>query len=134
VTLHRHIHGPRIVALPTGDRSIEVLDFDFDPNSPPVDLDRSFERRIHTEPTIIRAGTVFCDNVVSALPYRKTIKREALHDHDFAGYMIDEERIVAVSVVSVSRFTLEQVRCIADPSRSPLVPPYRLRVTKGSAS
>ncbi|KAJ2918865.1 hypothetical protein MD484_g1530, partial [Candolleomyces efflorescens] len=102
----RHIHGPRILALPTGDRTLEVLDFDFDnpipsPSGVVVSSNpnrNSFEQSIHTESTIIQAGPVFSQNVVSALPYRKTIKREALRDQDFAGYMVDEERIVGVSV------------------------------------
>ncbi|RXW16155.1 hypothetical protein EST38_g9692 [Candolleomyces aberdarensis] len=92
----RHLRGPRVLALPTEGPGIEVLDFDFDPDSPPVNPDPSLQQDICIGPTVIPAGDVFRDDVVSTLPYIKTTRRGVL-DEDFAGFAIDEERIVAIS-------------------------------------
>ncbi|RXW16160.1 hypothetical protein EST38_g9693 [Candolleomyces aberdarensis] len=93
----RYLRGQRVLALPTEGPGIEVLDFDFDLNSPPVNLDPSLQQDICTGPTVIPAGNVFRDDVVSSLPYIKTTRRGVL-DEDFAGFAIDEERIIAISV------------------------------------
>ncbi|RXW16159.1 hypothetical protein EST38_g9699 [Candolleomyces aberdarensis] len=93
----RHLHGQRVLALPTEGPGIEVLDFDFDPDSPPLKPDPSLQQDICIEPTVIPAGNVFPDDVVSTLPYIKTTRRGVL-DEDFAGFAIDEERIIAISV------------------------------------
>ncbi|RXW16161.1 hypothetical protein EST38_g9694 [Candolleomyces aberdarensis] len=93
----RHLRGPRVLALPTEGPGIEVLDFDFDPDSPPVNPDPSLQQDICIGPTVIPAGNVFRHDVVSSLPYIKTTRRGGL-DEDFAGFAIDEERIIAISV------------------------------------
>ncbi|KAJ2924472.1 hypothetical protein H1R20_g12610, partial [Candolleomyces eurysporus] len=93
----RYLRGQRVLALPTEGPGIEVLDFDFDPDSPPVNMDPSLRQDIRIGPTVIPAGNVFQDDVVSSLPYIKTTWRGAL-DEDFAGFAIDEERIIAISV------------------------------------
>ena len=85
------------MALPAEGPGIEVLDFDFDPDSPPINLESSLQQDICIEPTVIPAGNVFINDVVSSLPYIKTTRRGAL-DGDFAGFAIDEERIIAISV------------------------------------
>ncbi|RXW16156.1 hypothetical protein EST38_g9697 [Candolleomyces aberdarensis] len=93
----RYLRGQRVLALPTEGPGVEVLDFDFDPDSPPVNPDPSLQQDICTGPTVIPAGNVFRDDVVSSLPYIKTTRRGVLDD-DFAGFAIDEERIIAISV------------------------------------
>ncbi|RXW20047.1 hypothetical protein EST38_g5816 [Candolleomyces aberdarensis] len=93
----RHLRGQRVLSLPAEGPGIEVLDFDFDPNSPPVNLDPSLQQTICIDPTVIQAGDVFEKDVVSSLPYIKTSRPGAL-DEDFAGYIIDEEQIIAISV------------------------------------
>ncbi|KAJ2924473.1 hypothetical protein H1R20_g12613, partial [Candolleomyces eurysporus] len=95
----RHLCGQRVLA-PAEGPGIEVLDFDFDPDSPPVNLDPSLQQEICIEPTVIPAGNVFIDDVESSLPYIKTTWRGAL-DKDFTGFAIDEERIIAISVSSI---------------------------------
>ncbi|RXW16163.1 hypothetical protein EST38_g9696 [Candolleomyces aberdarensis] len=92
----RHLHGQRVLALPTESPGIEVLDFEFDPDSPPVNQDPSLQQDICIGPTVIPAGNVFRDDLVSTLPYIKTTRRGVL-DEDFAGFAIDEERIIAIS-------------------------------------
>ncbi|KAJ2927353.1 hypothetical protein H1R20_g9740, partial [Candolleomyces eurysporus] len=96
----QYLHGQRVLALPTEGPGIEVLDFDFDPDSPPVNMDPSLQQDICIDPTVIPAGNVFQNDVVSSLPYIKTTRRGAL-DEDFAGFAIDEERIIAISVSNI---------------------------------
>ncbi|KAJ2932864.1 hypothetical protein H1R20_g4229, partial [Candolleomyces eurysporus] len=93
----RYLCGQRVLALPTEGPGIEVLDFNFDPDSPPVNMDPSLQQDICIGPTVIPAGNVFRDDVVSSLPYIKTTRRGVLNE-DFAGFAIDEERIIAISV------------------------------------
>ena len=88
------------MALHTEGPGIEVLDFHFDPNSPPANPDPSLQQDICIEPTVIPAGNLFNDDVISSLPYIKTTRRGALNE-DFAGFAIDEERIIAISVSSI---------------------------------
>lgn len=88
------------MALPAEGPGIEVLDFNFDPNSPRVNTDPSLQQDICIDPTVIPAGDVFSDDVVSSLPYIKTTMRGVLNE-DFAGFAIDEERIIAISVSSI---------------------------------
>ncbi|KAJ2935575.1 hypothetical protein H1R20_g1519, partial [Candolleomyces eurysporus] len=90
------LNGQRVLTLPTEGPGIEVLDFDFDPNSPPVNMDPSLQQEICIDPTVIPAGNVFQNDVVSSLPYIKTTRRGVLKE-DFAGFAIDEERIIAIS-------------------------------------
>ncbi|RXW12657.1 hypothetical protein EST38_g13195 [Candolleomyces aberdarensis] len=66
-------------------------------NNSQVHQDPSLQQDICIGPTVIPAGNVFSDDVVFSLPYMKTIRREALEE-DFAGFAIDEERIIAISV------------------------------------
>ncbi|KAJ2924474.1 hypothetical protein H1R20_g12612, partial [Candolleomyces eurysporus] len=93
----RYLCGQRVLALPASGPGIEVLDFDFDPDSPPVNMDPALQQEICIDPTFIPAGNVFIDDVESSLPYIKTTRRGAL-DEGFAGFAIDEERIIAISV------------------------------------
>ncbi|RXW19151.1 hypothetical protein EST38_g6705 [Candolleomyces aberdarensis] len=93
----RYLGGQRVLALPTEGPGIDVLDFDFDPDSPSVNQDPSLQQDICIGPTVIPAGNVFRDDVVSSLPYIKTTRR-GVFDEDFAGFAIDEERIIAISV------------------------------------
>ncbi|KAJ2935576.1 hypothetical protein H1R20_g1518, partial [Candolleomyces eurysporus] len=93
----RYLSGQRVLTLPTEGPGIEVLDFDFDPNSPPVNIDPSLQQEICIDPTVIPAGNVFQNDVVSSLPYIKTTRRGVLKE-DFAGFAIDEERIIAISI------------------------------------
>ncbi|RXW19148.1 hypothetical protein EST38_g6702 [Candolleomyces aberdarensis] len=94
----RHLRGQRVSVDPVRKGLIEVLNFDFDPNSPPKDLDPSAKQEICTKPAIIRArGTdLFCNDIVSTLPYIATTRVLALGDN-VVGWVIDEERIIAVS-------------------------------------
>ncbi|KAJ2924480.1 hypothetical protein H1R20_g12609, partial [Candolleomyces eurysporus] len=93
----RYLCGQRVLALPSESPGIEVLDFDFDPTSPPVNLDPGLQQDICIDSTVIPAGNVFSDDVISSLPYIKSTWRGALNE-DFAGFAIDEERIIAISV------------------------------------
>ncbi|KAJ2924471.1 hypothetical protein H1R20_g12611, partial [Candolleomyces eurysporus] len=93
----QYLRGQRVLAIPAEGPGIEILDFGFDPNSPPVNMDPSLQQEICIGPTVIPAGNVFIDDVVSSLPYIKATWRGALNE-DFAGFAIDEERIIAISV------------------------------------
>jgi hypothetical protein len=92
------VHGQRVVAPTNIDQTIQVFDFNVHPNSPPPS-DAS-PKHPRTTPTIVPPGNVFCDNVVSRLPYYIITKTGAL-DEDFDGFMIDQERIVALSVRNI---------------------------------
>ncbi|RXW16165.1 hypothetical protein EST38_g9691 [Candolleomyces aberdarensis] len=66
-------------------------------NDSQINQDPPLQQDICTGPTVIPAGHVFRDDLVSTLPYMKTTRRGVL-DEDFAGLAIDEERIIAISV------------------------------------
>ncbi|KAJ2918861.1 hypothetical protein MD484_g1534, partial [Candolleomyces efflorescens] len=93
----RYVHGQRVVAPSNIDQTIYVLDFNIHPNAPASQADASSSLR-HAEftPTTVPPGNVFCDNVVSRLPFYFLTKCGALNE-DFDGFMIDQERIVAIS-------------------------------------
>lgn len=69
--------------MPVKKRKLEILDFNVDPESEIV------------EPTVIPRDQVFEDTVVSQLAYTKTQK---LLPEDYHGVMIDNDRVITLSV------------------------------------
>jgi hypothetical protein len=51
---------------------------------------------VHTEPSRISASGVFIDDVISKLPYTRTVRKDL--DMVYSGFMIDDERIVGIKV------------------------------------
>jgi hypothetical protein len=114
---HRYVHGTRVVCpvlQPSGDRRVEVLDFNVHPSRAPtsaeklaatrlgIDIEKPPEgSRLVCEPSVFPADDVFAKKVVTELPYYSVPapgERE-----QYVGYMIDEQRLLGLKVRSPSR-------------------------------
>lgn len=108
----RSVHGSRLVhakLAPDLQSQMQVLDFNVDPKrskvafddvfrGPEVTVGKRFERRIVGEETQIYEPTIFYTAVLSSLPYTEVTSDKAL---PYAGFMIDDERIVGHSVCNL---------------------------------
>ena len=54
---------------------------------------------VHTDPTVIPASDVFVNDVVSKLPYTRTVRKDLCAV--YSGFMIDDERLVGLKVGAV---------------------------------
>ncbi|KAK0184337.1 hypothetical protein F5146DRAFT_938832 [Armillaria mellea] len=93
----RYAHGQRVVcpAIP-GRKIVQVLDFNVHPSCPRPRTTFHFSRgRLITGPTTLDRAHLFKEKVRTALPFYST-SREM--DKEYSGFMIDEQRIIALKV------------------------------------
>lgn len=114
MTPSRYVHGARFIrakhgAWPSTKCRMQVFDFNVHPSRPGDDdrateardaaePDSACEHRLVVEPTRICDDALFVRDVESRLPYREVTRKE---DFAYSGFMIDDERIVGLSVSAI---------------------------------
>ncbi|KAI0263627.1 hypothetical protein BC834DRAFT_304707 [Gloeopeniophorella convolvens] len=98
----RYVHGTRVVCpvlQPSGERRVEVLDFNAHAGRPPRAAEAEAEAEAAPpgaqcvrEASVFPAGELFAEDVVSALPYYAV----PAPDEQYVGYMIDEGRLLGL--------------------------------------
>ncbi|KZW00932.1 hypothetical protein EXIGLDRAFT_720010 [Exidia glandulosa HHB12029] len=97
----RYVHGARFVRggdVPhesgVGTRNgFVVLDFDVDFSEHKPGFAQYLQKKLVKEESVIPAGDLFANDVVSSLPYRESPRCVA---ESYSGYMVDEERILGL--------------------------------------
>lgn len=104
---HRYAHGQKVVcpAIP-GRNIVQVLDFNVHPSCPRPGTTFHFTRgRLVTDPTTLDRAHIFKKKVRTTLPFYSTSRKMK---KEYSGFMIDEQRIIALKVQVPAAFDIPQ--------------------------
>jgi len=94
----RYVHGQKVVCPPhsiSRTYLLEVLDFNIHTKRLPEEIVTGNTRfTIHTESSLVPKSEIFMENVMTRLPYTRTVRND-MGDF-YSGFMIDEERLVGL--------------------------------------